>query len=600
MYHLRFQPFIAAALLSLATPTFAMLLGDLNVTSFIGDPLQIRIAVSTDDDSSLRNDCFHLVGPSSHTAPLDGARLGLVSINGKRYVSIHTREPVYDPILDLTLSTDGCGATMEKDFVALLMPRMVSADDDSSVVIPSAASPDMAQTTTPAYSAPKVRSNKINRNRKPRSQQHHTVHKPKHHRVAAKAQRREPFPKNKSRFILRLDYGFGSLGHYAEQVAKQKQQIQNPAAMKSTSTQTSLGDKLVLQPPGQSALQGPPLNVAPTAAGTAAQPSNAGGVNPQTNGSGRNSTAPGGVIDGLPKPVPNTSSEPWYRGIFSSLNLLLLVLFIVMLIALWLKKSAPSSRFLDKTQPDFNPFRPAQTEDTELHPLLFGNATPVNNPGLNEPINVETETKTTPVPKPTPKLADSFKPKPDITKATSPVLDDRETHSPKLTPMADLAVEQFDSADHALELAEVMLAFGRSNQAIDTLSQFIRNHPDQTAEPWLKLLDLYFKSNLRNEFESLATDLHKHFNVAIADWNDFERHNDTSVEHGALTLESLEHIMDRLTSTWGTPACLDYLEKLIIDNRGGQRIGFPLPLVRDILLLRDVLRQTSPVPTPIH
>lgn len=154
----------------------------------------------------------------------------------------------------------------------------------------------------------------------------------------------------------------------------------------------------------------------------------------------------------------------------------------------------------------------------------------------------------------------------------------------------DFLPGQTTSVEHVMELAEVMLAFGRSGQAIDTLGQYIRDNPRQAVDPWFKLLDLYRQSDLRAEFDHLAADLHKHFNVAITTWDDYPERPSAEPP----TLESLPHIMARLTETWGSQDGLAYLDKLLADNRGGQRIGFSMDIVRDILFLRNVLRQIDP------
>ncbi|MGB4854740.1 MAG: hypothetical protein WBP37_04240, partial [Candidatus Dechloromonas phosphoritropha] len=50
-----------------------------------------------------------------------------------------------------------------------------------------------------------------------------------------------------------------------------------------------------------------------------------------------------------------------------------------------------------------------------------------------------------------------------------------------------------------------------------------------------------------------------------------------------------EHVITRLTATWGTQNCLDYLYRLVHDNREGQRSGFPLEVVEEIVLLMLIL-----------
>jgi hypothetical protein len=589
MHRPRFRLLIAALLFSSGSPVFAMLIGDLNVTSNMGDPLNARIAVSTDDDESLRDECFRLAGSSSHTAPLDAARLELVSIGGKRYVSISTRTPVNDPILDLTLRTEGCGPTMQKDFVILLSPKIASTDTTQAAVAPPVMAPSrpFAATRPSQVSA---------RPKAPLHTRSARARRPHRTTLPASSRRLQPEQKQPARFILRLDYGFNSLTQYAEQVAKRKQLAQANAAGKpipvnpakplpgpdlhSQQGQTSQGDKLVLESGSQSVIQ-------PTQPGPQVPAANGVTATTQTNSSNVPAVpAQHGIATNLPAPGATQASKAWYQGLMSSFNLFLLAIFLVLLMALWLKKRSPSGRFIDKTRPDLDTFMPANPEAQRQHALPSHSLPPVDKV-LVEPAEAKTL------------LPESFEFKTETTK-TDLGLAEHPDFTPQPLPMSDFTLEQFDSTEHVLELAEVMLAFGRSSQAIDTLSQYIRNNPGQSLEPWLKLLDLYFKANQRNEFEALAADLHKRFNVAIADWTDFESAKGPDLENSILTLESLPHIMERLTAFWGSTDCLNYLDKLLADNRGGQRHGFTLPLVRDILLLRDILRQSGPTPTPIH
>ncbi len=593
MHRPRSSLLMAALLLNPASPAFAMLIGDVNVTSNMGDPLSARIAISTDDDDSLHEECFRLSGPSSRIAPLDTARVELVRIGGKRYISISTRTPVNDPILDLTLRTEGCGATMQKDFVVLLSPK-ISATDTDAVTPPVLAPSQAFPAARPDQLSPRTKSPVRKRHPHPR----------KTHRVAPPSapSHRQAVSSLSSGFALRLDYGFNSLDQYAEQIARRKQQIQTSAAVKpmpvnparpqsapqihSQPGQANQGDKLVLQSTTDNVSQPaqPASNEGSTASASGSQVPAANGVTATNSPGSPAATTQRGITSKLPGPTQ--SAKPWYDGIFSSLNLLLLTLFIVLLIALWLKKRSSSSRFQDQSSADLNTLLSIDQDDQQSSPLLSRTLPPVHKT-FEEPAEVKIQ------------LNDTFESRPVTAKAPSG-FPDNTAFTPQPPPPSDFTVEQFDSTEHVLELAEVMLAFGRSNQAIDTLSQYIRNNPKQSLEPWLKLLDLYFKANQRNEFEALASDLHQRFNVAIADWEEFESAKELGLENSPLTLESLPHIMERLTAFWGSADCLSYLDKLLADNRGGQRHGFSLPLVRDILLLRDILRQSGPTPTPIH
>lgn len=139
------------------------------------------------------------------------------------------------------------------------------------------------------------------------------------------------------------------------------------------------------------------------------------------------------------------------------------------------------------------------------------------------------------------------------------------------------------SHEHVLELAEIMMSFGRAEGAAQALSEFLRDYPKESLIPWLKLLDLYHTSGQRGEYDDLAPKLNRAFNAKVPDWEHF---------NGPIASESVEqfgHIIARIKACWPTQDCLDYLTELLRDNRAGARIGFPLGVIDDILLLRSVL-----------
>jgi hypothetical protein len=143
--------------------------------------------------------------------------------------------------------------------------------------------------------------------------------------------------------------------------------------------------------------------------------------------------------------------------------------------------------------------------------------------------------------------------------------------------------EDAPSHQHVLELAEIMMSFGRAEGAAQTLSEFLRDYPKESLIPWLKLLDLYYSSGRRGEYDDLAPKLNRAFNVKVPDWESF---------NGPVAAESVEqfgHIMARISATWPNQDCLDYVNELLSDNRAGTRIGFPLGVVDDLLLLKSLL-----------
>lgn len=136
--------------------------------------------------------------------------------------------------------------------------------------------------------------------------------------------------------------------------------------------------------------------------------------------------------------------------------------------------------------------------------------------------------------------------------------------------------------DQALELADVMLSMGLAHGAAQTLEEHVRHHPRQALLHWLKLLEIYRRSGMQEQFEESAQGLRQQFNVQAFAWAD----------DGAATparIEDYSHITERIIELWPTPACGDYLQRLLEDNRGGTRTGFPAPVAEEILLLLRLL-----------
>lgn len=155
-------------------------------------------------------------------------------------------------------------------------------------------------------------------------------------------------------------------------------------------------------------------------------------------------------------------------------------------------------------------------------------------------------------------------------------------------------VEQ-GGAGPALELAEIMLSFGRVGGAAKTLHEYIEANPKEALLPWIRLLQIYQDNGLREEFEALAAKLNRNFNVEIMRWSGGQRREELELlplgqaTEKVVTLEQLPHLREKLVSLWGKPECRDYLEQLLRDNREGQRSGFTLPVVEELLFLIDLI-----------
>lgn len=159
--------------------------------------------------------------------------------------------------------------------------------------------------------------------------------------------------------------------------------------------------------------------------------------------------------------------------------------------------------------------------------------------------------------------------------------------------------DEVEEHDSAVELAEIMMSFGRVQGAAETLADFIRANPKQAVRPWIKLLEVYKAASMRVEFDALAGQLNKTFNVKAVTWDEFDQ-----VKEANESVEQMGHIIGRILNTWRTRECQVYLHTLLRDNRKGTRQGFPLGIVDDILCLNGVLEielgAFKPTPEELH
>lgn len=151
----------------------------------------------------------------------------------------------------------------------------------------------------------------------------------------------------------------------------------------------------------------------------------------------------------------------------------------------------------------------------------------------------------------------------------------------------------YNDGNSALELAEIMLSFGRIRGAAETLAMYIEENAPDNVQPWTMLLDLYRRADMRSDFDSLAAAMRDRFNVRIPTWEE-----STAPVSGLKSLEDYAHIVWRITNSWGEQECMDYLHELVHDNRAGNRSGFPLEVIEEIVLLMHLLEDAHGVGRP--
>lgn len=137
-----------------------------------------------------------------------------------------------------------------------------------------------------------------------------------------------------------------------------------------------------------------------------------------------------------------------------------------------------------------------------------------------------------------------------------------------------------------LQDASHMFTHGRVNQAIDLLQQHLTKHPKCSPWMWLYLLDLLSKEGKQQEFDIVAGECRKHFNLDV-------EHTSNNKKLG---IESLPRVMKALQQTWGTPEVITLINDLVYNTRLVPRMGFERSIFEELMLLKEIACQTQNLP----
>jgi hypothetical protein len=144
-----------------------------------------------------------------------------------------------------------------------------------------------------------------------------------------------------------------------------------------------------------------------------------------------------------------------------------------------------------------------------------------------------------------------------------------------------------DVREDILDQAEVYVAHGYSNLAINLLKEHVNIAPTESPVPWMLLLDLLRREGDVAGYAEASAECRRHFNVRFPE---LPEAHDPYDNRG---LESYPHVLQMLTLEWNSPDLLDVFRDLIYDQRGGVRTGFEPAAYRDILLLRAIAEEKS-------
>jgi len=124
------------------------------------------------------------------------------------------------------------------------------------------------------------------------------------------------------------------------------------------------------------------------------------------------------------------------------------------------------------------------------------------------------------------------------------------------------------------------LALEHVDLAIDVLRRHLGAEARPIPAAWVMLLDLCRTHGREQAFREVAGEFHQRCNVCPPTW---ERYPPDRREPG---LEAYPRIVRELTLAWGTHECRRLLDRLLYDNRSGERRGFTLSAYNDLMALR--------------
>lgn len=561
-----------AAIALLARPAAAVGLGDIDLRSHLGEPLRATVRLTGEDAGQMDAGCFRLAPAAEDDLPAIGrARVSVERAGDAAILRLATREAVHHPIAVLAVRV-GCGAELTRRYVLLLSPPEIAppvvAERSTRTATTSAGQdPDAAERGAPVSRArtaaaldrgvATTRPRSPRSNAKPRPAAASARSGPMQDRLSVSGG--EPAPLRLATFLGEAGRPGGTELSEAERSLLRTEQRLLQALEDKIVEELSLADKIrrleaVLADLRGSLAQGSAES--PTAAAEPRPPLAA----PAPGETTSSVTAPANRVDGAAaapaggrgKPEAAAPVEPTARR-----DLLLFAAIaaaVALLVGLLTRRRRQAERFAEFQAEPVDTSDEAMVTPEEEYQATVRYNRPIIEAAARAPAQAhELDTMAQPLPVQAP----------------------------------DIDVSEHESA---MELAEIMLSFGRVKGAAQTLADYIEHNPRQAVEPWLRLLDVYRGAGMRAEWETLARRLNQTFNVEVPQWDG------ASLSPAAQALEDYPHVVARLTEIWPGPQALEYLNQLLKDTRNGTRAGFPVAVLNEILMLVAVLEAERPAP----
>ncbi len=181
--------------------------------------------------------------------------------------------------------------------------------------------------------------------------------------------------------------------------------------------------------------------------------------------------------------------------------------------------------------------------------------------------------------------------------------EEKGEHPEELLPEADAGhyIFSVEEVDSLLEQSEVLLLFGEPEKAILMIEEYLDGPGLDSTEPrpWLKLFHLLRSEERHTEFEERAISFKRRFNIEKPSWATYSP--DGFMGEGVGLEEGCPHIAQRIGDLWEESGkVLAYLDALLVDDRDGERVGFPAMIAEDLMLLRDLAARRALVADELH
>lgn len=150
-----------------------------------------------------------------------------------------------------------------------------------------------------------------------------------------------------------------------------------------------------------------------------------------------------------------------------------------------------------------------------------------------------------------------------------------------------------EEPESILDNADVFLAHGRPQLAIQLLQNYLSDFPTESPAIWLKLLSLLSKEGNATEYDAVVLECKQFFNIKMPSFINAQT-RDTS------TIEDYPHIIARLEGVWGSPFAVGFLNDLIYNQQSQPREGFERNTFEELFFLKKIAGTLNPLSNSEH